>query len=376
MRLTRDTAPSGTAYIAVVTARCQPDGPVTAGKLQSYEFKIAAISRRVSIGNLGRPIGLFAKPGNFAKISRWLLLSTTQDLKRLRKLWPSSSAAPGPATLPTTRLCVYQAGRGQGLLQKHAASSSWNALDEPMEGTKMNDQSEAFVATPRSRVRILRKRGSNERKLVYEILDSALLCNVGYVIDGQPYVTPTAFWREDNHLYWHGSSASRALTAQSAGIPVCVTVTHVDGIVVARSGFHCSINYRSVMAFGRAALVTDEEQRRRAMDTFVDRFIPGRTKDNRPLKANELKITKLLGMEIEEASTKVRGGPPLDDEEDYALPIWAGVINFKTIVSGTDPDPRNLPSLPIPAGVAAYASGQRLDEVLSAIYDADIPERE
>ena len=160
---------------------------------------------------------------------------------------------------------------------------------------------------------------------------------------------------------------------QSEGIPVCVTVSHVDGIVVARSGFHSSINYRSVMAFGRAMLVQDEEHKRRAMDTFVDRFIPSRTKANRPPKSSELKVTKLLSMEIEEASAKVRRGPPEDDEEDYVLPVWAGVINFKTIVAGTEPDPRNLPSVKTPQGVAAYAAGHRLDETLSAIYDADHP---
>jgi uncharacterized protein len=257
-----------------------------------------------------------------------------------------------------------------------AEAQAGQYLESKLTVKNMNEQAGTFVASPRSRVRIKRSRGSNDRQLVYDILDSALLCNVGYVIDGQPYVTPTAFWREGNHLYWHGSSASRALTAQSGGIPVCVTVSHVDGIVVARSGFHSSINYRSVMAFGRAMLVEDEEHKRRAMDTFIDRFIPGRTKANRAPKPNELKVTKLLSMEIEEASAKVRTGPPEDDDEDYALPIWAGVINFKTVVAGAAPDPRNISSVPTPQGVAAYIGGQRLDEILSAIYDGDRPHKQ
>ena len=149
----------------------------------------------------------------------------------------------------------------------------------------------------------------------------------------------------------------------------------IQGVVVARSGFHSSINYRSVMAFGRAILVEDDDHKRRAMDTFIDRFIPGRTKANRAPKPNELKLTKLLNMEIEEASAKVRRGPPEDDDEDYALPIWAGVINFKTVVSGTTPDPRNISSVQTPPGVAAYVGDQRLDEILSAIYDGDRPHK-
>lgn len=237
----------------------------------------------------------------------------------------------------------------------------------------VTDTTDSFVATARSRVRLMRQRGSNDRKVIYDILDSALLCHVGYVIDGQPFVTPTAFWREGNHLYWHGSAASRALTAQADGIPVCITVALVDGLVVARSGFHSSINYRSVMAFGHATLLEDEARKRQAMDIFVNRFVPGRTAANRAVKSNELKGTKLLSMEIEEASAKIRRGQPIDDEEDYALPVWAGVVNFKTIVAGTDADPRNIPGVGLPTGVASYSEGQPLDEVLARIYDGDNP---
>jgi uncharacterized protein len=235
----------------------------------------------------------------------------------------------------------------------------------------MDTKVETFPVSGRNKVRLMRQRGSYDKKLVYSILDSAILCNVGYVIDGQPYVTPTAFWREQNHLYWHGSSASRALIAQSKGIPVCLTVSHVDGLVIARSGFHSSINYRSVMAFGHASLVEDEDHKRRAMDIYVDRFVPGRTAANRAATAKELQATKLLSMDIEEASAKVRVGQPVDDDEDYALPVWAGVINFKTLIGAISPDPKNLADLSVPPGIAVYTEGRMLDETLGAIYDGD-----
>lgn len=230
---------------------------------------------------------------------------------------------------------------------------------------------DTFQVTSRNKLRLMRQRGAYDKETVYGILDSALLCNVGYIIDGQPYVTPTAFWREQDRLYWHGSSASRALIAQSKDIPVCLTVSHVDGLVLARSGFHSSVNYRSVMAFGRASIVEDAAHKRRAMDIYVDRFVPGRTSGNRPVTDKELQATKLLSMEIEEASAKIRTGQPVDDDEDYALPVWAGVINFKTIVAGISPDPKNLTSVEMPPGLAPYTDGRLVDETLTAIYDGD-----
>lgn len=232
-----------------------------------------------------------------------------------------------------------------------------------------------FSPTERSKVRLMRQRGSYDRKTIYDILDSALMCNVGYVIDGQPYVTPTAFWREHNHLYWHGSSASRALRGQSSGIPVCVTVAHVDGLVLGRSGFHSSVNYRAVMAFGKAQLVEGLEAKRAAMDVYMNRFCPERATTNRRTHDHELEATKVLVMEIDEASAKVRVGQPVDDEEDYALPVWAGVIGFKTVVDAVLPDPRNLPGVRVPHGVEPFVPGRRLDEVLGSIYDGDKPGR-
>lgn len=232
-----------------------------------------------------------------------------------------------------------------------------------------------FTPTERSRVRIMRQRGSYDRALVYEILDSALVCNIGYVIDGQPYVTPTAFWREHNHVYWHGSSASRALTTQSTGIPVCLTVAHVDGLVMARSGFHSSVNYRAVMVFGSASLIEDLEHKRAAMNIYMNRFCPDRATTNRPVTERELNVTKVLGMEIEEASAKVRTGMPVDDVDDYTLPIWAGIVNLKTIVAGVTSDPRNLPGVEVPPGLRPYANGRSVDDVLREIYDGNSPRR-
>lgn len=237
----------------------------------------------------------------------------------------------------------------------------------------MTDSSTSYSPTERSRVRLMRQRGAYDKATVYSILDGALMCNVGYVFDGQPYVTPTAFWREGNHLYWHGSSASRALKSQTSDIPVCITVTHVDGLVLARSGFHSSINYRSVMAFGKAQLVEDLAHKRSAMQIYTDRFCPGRAASNRDMTDQELNVTKVLVMEIDEASAKVRVGQPGDDDEDYALPIWAGVVAFKTVVEPIQPDPRNLPGVALPRGMEYYVEGKRLDDVLKDIYDGDNP---
>lgn len=235
----------------------------------------------------------------------------------------------------------------------------------------MGQHRDTYPVSQRNRIRLMRHRSSYDKETVYRILDSAVICYIGYVIDDQPYVTPTAFWREGNRVYWHGSSASRALTSQSKRIPVCLTVSHVDGLVIARSGFHSSINYRSVMAFGHADVINDEDHKRRALDVYMDRFIPGRAASNRAVTAEELRATTVLSMDIEEASAKVRVGQPVDDDEDYALPIWAGVVNFKTVVADTQPDPKNLADLPVPDGFAAYQNGRSLDEVLLSIYDAD-----
>lgn len=201
-------------------------------------------------------------------------------------------------------------------------------------------------ASARSRLRRLPKRGSYDWPSIEAILDSAYLCHVGYAIDGQPFVTPTCYWRYQREILLHGSFASRMLRTLAGGIDVCVTVTIVDGLVLARSAFHHSINYRSAMLFGRARALEDEAEKKIAMEAFVERFFPGRWAELRPVNRKELKATTVLSLAVDEASAKVRTGPPVDDDRDYALPIWAGVLPIVSTPQAPIPDPRLL------AGVA------------------------
>ena len=204
-----------------------------------------------------------------------------------------------------------------------------------------------LMPTTRSRVKRLHERGRYDFDSIASILDSGFLCHVGYVIDGLPYVTPTAYWRESDHVYWHGSSASRMLRTLEKGADCCLTVSEVDGLVLARSGFHMSINYRAVMLFGKAHKVEDEAGKLQAMESFVERMFPGRWKELRPVNKQEIKATTVLSMKIEEGSAKMRTGPPKDDEEDYALPIWAGVVPVRMVADSLVPDDR------LAAGVVA-----------------------
>jgi nitroimidazol reductase NimA-like FMN-containing flavoprotein (pyridoxamine 5'-phosphate oxidase superfamily) len=177
------------------------------------------------------------------------------------------------------------------------------------------------------------------------------VCHIGYLIGRQPYVTPTAYWREGDAVYWHGSSQSRMLRALETGPDVCLTVTHVDALVVARSGFHKSVNYRSVMLLGRPYKVEDPDEKLAKMEAFVERLYPGRWKGLRPVTAEELKSMMVLGMKIGEASAKVRTGPPVDDERDYALPIWGGVVPFTYGIGAPQDDGRLAPDAPPPPRV-------------------------
>ncbi len=215
------------------------------------------------------------------------------------------------------------------------------------------------------------QRGFYDKATVHAILDSALLAHISYVMDGQPFCTPTGFWREGEHLYWHGSSASRMIRFQKPGVPVCVTVTHLDALVLARSGFHHSVNYRSVMAFGTAHLVEGDAAKRRAMDGFVDRFYPGRSALLRAPNAQEFKATTFVMMEIEQASAKIRDTHVGDDEEDYALPIWAARYPVHQVIGTAEPCPRQHPDAVIPPGMASYQPGRRLDEVMTETYHAN-----
>ncbi|MGE0715851.1 MAG: pyridoxamine 5'-phosphate oxidase family protein [Alphaproteobacteria bacterium] len=222
---------------------------------------------------------------------------------------------------------------------------------------------DAYSPTRRTRLKRLPKRAHYDRATVHAILDAAILCHIGYVIEGQPYVTPTTFWRHEDHVYWHGSSASRMLRAQSGGIPVCFSVTHMDGFVMARSGFHHSVNYRSVMALGTAEVVTDPDEKKVSLDAFVERLFPGRNAELRPPTRQELKGTTVLGMALEEVSAKVRTGPPVDDDEDYALPVWAGVLPIRTAFGPPEADPKLTPGIAVPRYIRDYALAPRMEEV-------------
>lgn len=228
--------------------------------------------------------------------------------------------------------------------------------------------SETYRVDERNRVKRLAKRAHYDRETIHPILDSALLCHIAYVVDGQPYCTPTAFWREDETLFWHGSSASRMLRAQAGGIPVCLTVTHMDGLVLARSGFNHSINYRSVMAYGIAHRIEEPDAKRRAMDAFVERFFPGRNATLRAPTEQEVKATSILSMEIEQASAKVRATGPGDDEEDFALPVWAGVVPLRTVIGAAQDCPRLPAGLTPGDDLASYRDGRVLDEAFLETY--------
>ena len=197
------------------------------------------------------------------------------------------------------------------------------------------------------RLRRLHKRGAYDKQSVYAVLDAMPLCSVGYVIDGAPYVTATLQWREGDHVYWHGSSASRMLRS-ATGAQVCLSVSILDGFVLARSGMHHSTNYRSATLFGVAEKVEDAAHKAQSLKRMVEGLFPGRWDTLRPATAQELKATTLLRMPIEEFSVKAREGGPNDDAEDYELPIWAGVLPVRMSVGALEPDPRNLPGVAAP----------------------------
>ena len=195
-----------------------------------------------------------------------------------------------------------------------------------------------FEKNDRNRVRRGHKRAAYDKETVYGILDSHFLCHVSFEIDGQPHAIPTCHWRDGNRLYWHGSAKSQMITHLAAGNPACVTVTQLDGLVLARSAFSTSVNYRSVMCYGRPQLVTDEEEWLYQMKLFFERLAPGRWPQLRPMTEQERKATGLLVMEIEDAAAKVRAEPPGDGEEgDY--PVWAGVAPMRTVLDPVEAAP-------------------------------------
>ena len=197
-----------------------------------------------------------------------------------------------------------------------------------------------ITQTERTRLRRLPKRGAFDCETIYSILDEAFICHIGFVADGQPYVIPTSFGRVDDVIYIHGSSASRMLRALSTGVDMCLTVTLLDGLVLARSAFHHSINYRSVVVLGKATAVEDAAERNTALEAITEHIVHGRWADVRWPNELELKATSVLKLPIDEASAKVRTGPPIDDEDDYAMNIWAGVLPLRLVTGDPIDDDR------------------------------------
>lgn len=216
-----------------------------------------------------------------------------------------------------------------------------------------------FAPTERTTLKRLPKRGVYDRKRVYAILDEAFICHVGFVVEGRPVVIPTGYGRVGNLLYIHGSAASRMLRALAEGIDVCVTVTLVDGLVLARSAFHHSFNYRSVVVFGKARVVTDADEKLAALRAFTEHVLPGRWDDVRWPNETEMKVTTVLALPLEEASAKVRTGPPIDDPEDHALSAWAGVLPLRLAAGDPLDDEQLREGIRPPGYVRDYRRGGR-----------------
>jgi hypothetical protein len=212
-----------------------------------------------------------------------------------------------------------------------------------------------FTPTERTQVHRLPKRAHYERDVVNAILDEGLVCHIGFMVEGKPTVIPTGYARQGDTLYLHGSAASRMLRTLGQGIDVCVTVTLLDGLVLARSAFHHSMNYRSVVIFGRAVEVEDPTLKVQALRAFTEHVAPGRWSEIRPPSSKELQATTVLEIPLAEVSAKVRTGPPIDDEADYELPVWAGVLPFSPEVGSPVPDERMPPGIPVPEYVTRYA---------------------
>jgi uncharacterized protein len=212
-----------------------------------------------------------------------------------------------------------------------------------------------FPQTKRTTLKRLPKRGIYDRELVYRILDEGFVCHVSFAVEGRPFVIPTGYARVADQLYIHGSQVSRMLRTLAQGIDVCVAVTLVDGLVLARSAFHHSVNYRSVVIFGRAAMVEEKEAKLAALFAFSEHVIPGRWDDVRKPTEQELKATTVLSLPLVEVSAKVRTGPPIDDEEDYALNVWAGVLPLQMVAGAPLNDPRLPESIEPPSYTLDYA---------------------
>jgi len=213
---------------------------------------------------------------------------------------------------------------------------------------------ESFSPTERTRVVREPHRGVYDRETIYKILDEGIVCHVGFSTEAQPFVIPTLYARVGDTVYFHGSAASRMLRGAASGIPVCITVTLIDGLVLARSVFNHSMNYRSVVALGKATLVDQPEEKLEALRAFTEKILPGRWDDARQPNDKELKATSILKLPLTEVSAKIRSGPVQDDEEDYILPVWAGVVPLHVHADTPIRDERCDPAIPLPGYAANY----------------------
>lgn len=216
---------------------------------------------------------------------------------------------------------------------------------------------DSYQPTSRTTLKRRPQRGAFDRPTVHAILDASFICHVGFVVDGQPLVIPTSYGRDGDTLFIHGAAASRMLRELAEGIPVSVTVTLLDGLVLARSAFHHSLNYRSVVILGRASLVEDPAEKMHALEVITEQILPGRWRETRPPNELELKATTVLRLPIEEVSAKIRTGPPIDDEEDMALPVWAGVLPLTIEPGAPVVDPLLSAGIDVPASVTGYGRG-------------------
>jgi uncharacterized protein len=208
----------------------------------------------------------------------------------------------------------------------------------------MND----FEITDLNKIHRLPKRGYYDREAIYGILDATMLCHVGFVQDGQPFVIPTNYARQDDSLFLHGATTSRLIRQIGEGGPVCISVAILDGLVLAKSAFHHSVNYRSAVVFGRGRLIEGDEEKLRALELFTEHIVPGRWQEVRPPNRQELKATAVAAIAIESASAKLRGGPPSDDADDLGLPVWAGVLPIQQVTGEPVPADYSDNSLPVP----------------------------
>ncbi|MDT5124132.1 MAG: uncharacterized protein QOC96_3614 [Acidobacteriota bacterium] len=217
---------------------------------------------------------------------------------------------------------------------------------------------ENFEPTERTILKRLPKRGNYERDVVNAILDEGFICHVGFIVDNRPFVIPTGYGRAGDNLYIHGSAASRMLKTLREGIEVCVTVTLIDALVLARSAFHHSMNYRSVVIFGRAQVVEDVDEKMKALHVFTDHIMRGRWEESRQPNEKELRATMVLSLPLAEASAKIRTGPPIDDEEDYEIPVWAGELPLHLVTGEAVQDPQLKAGIELPEYIRDYTRPQ------------------